>query len=663
MAGGIQIASLFASIGADTSGLEKGLSNTKAGLEGLAGDVGKIGTGFGGLVMNIGGMMFGLNQALDLTAKVADGVKRVMDDAREGAALAAMEQAASDLATTMGISMADVVASVTKASQGMVAETDIIRSSARALILGVGRSADDLAKLMEVAVARGRVMGMSATDAFNDIVTGIGRLSPQILDNLGIVLDSASAYDAYAKSIGVTSKELTNIEKKQALVNSTIEATQPLIKEMGNFGDDAEASFSRWEAASKTWKDNFKKDISEVFKSIPAFGAAILEGANEAHAAAPIFDDLFNRLNSSLASGTITREQYNQVLAIANEESKNYETRLDAISAAERKLNQITGTTIDQIDKLNSSQEDLVMNFFRTSTGWSDFTSKMESASISLGMITEDLYNSERAAIGLSTELGIVDARMFAVQSANLGTLRQDFEETADALRSSLLVAYSDLNIAVDKWNLGVSGGLKGKLDEDFDRGIILLEKYKTSLDILDKTYGTNYVMEFEMKLKMDELYKQLLSGDISKFQDAAKAFETSFAPLNSAVAEAMANIDALQAALEKVEREYNAKIVLTIETIGGLPKGIDTWSFTGGIGSTVTGRATGGYGMAGTPYLVGERGPELFVPETNGRVYTTAQTGAMLGGSNAGLMDAIARIPTAQDIAMAVRDALLMVG
>jgi hypothetical protein len=169
--------------------------------------------------------------------------------------------------------------------------------------------------------------------------------------------------------------------------------------------------------------------------------------------------------------------------------------------------------------------------------------------------------------------------------------------------------------------------------------------------------------MEFEMKLKMDELYKQLLSGDISKFQDAAKAFETSFAPLNSAVAEAMANIDALQAALEKVEREYNAKIVLTIETIGGLPKGIDTWSFTGGIGSTVTGRATGGYGMAGTPYLVGERGPELFVPETNGRVYTTAQTGAMLGGSNAGLMDAIARIPTAQDIAMAVRDALLMVG
>jgi len=208
MAGGIQIASLFASIGADTSGLEKGLSNTKAGLEGLAGDVGKIGTGFGGLVMNIGGMMFGLNQALDLTAKVADGVKRVMDDAREGAALAAMEQAASDLATTMGISMADVVASVTKASQGMVAETDIIRSSARALILGVGRSADDLAKLMEVAVARGRVMGMSATDAFNDIVTGIGRLSPQILDNLGIVLDSASAYDAYAKSIGVTSKEL-----------------------------------------------------------------------------------------------------------------------------------------------------------------------------------------------------------------------------------------------------------------------------------------------------------------------------------------------------------------------------------------------------------------------------------------------------------------------
>ena len=35
---------------------------------------------------------------------------------------------------------------------------------------------------------RGRAMGLSTTQAFGDIVTGIGRMSPLILDNLGICL-------------------------------------------------------------------------------------------------------------------------------------------------------------------------------------------------------------------------------------------------------------------------------------------------------------------------------------------------------------------------------------------------------------------------------------------------------------------------------------------
>jgi len=70
-------------------------------------------------------------------------------------------------------------------------------------------------------------------------------------------------------------------------------------------------------------------------------------------------------------------------------------------------------------------------------------------------------------------------------------------------------------------------------------------------------------------------------------------------------------------------------------------------------------GGASGGYFMADTPYIVGERGPELFVPNVNGQVVPNNQ----LGGNNAELLGALSRLPTAREIATAVRDALILAG
>jgi hypothetical protein len=47
--------------------------------------------------------------------------------------------------------------------------------------------------------------------------------------------------------------------------------------------------------------------------------------------------------------------------------------------------------------------------------------------------------------------------------------------------------------------------------------------------------------------------------------------------------------------------------------------------------------RATGGPQRAGVPYVVGERGPEIHVPETNGRILSTAQSIEALSGGRDG--------------------------
>jgi hypothetical protein len=93
----------------------------------------------------------------------------------------------------------------------------------RAMVLGVADNTEEFTELMEIARDRARAMGLTIEQAFNDIVTGIGRGSPLILDNLGLVIDQVAANEDYASSLGKTADALTEEEKKQALLNAVLE--------------------------------------------------------------------------------------------------------------------------------------------------------------------------------------------------------------------------------------------------------------------------------------------------------------------------------------------------------------------------------------------------------------------------------------------------------
>ncbi|MGH9768761.1 MAG: tape measure protein [Blastocatellia bacterium] len=64
--------------------------------------------------------------------------------------------------------------------------------------------------------------------------------------------------------------------------------------------------------------------------------------------------------------------------------------------------------------------------------------------------------------------------------------------------------------------------------------------------------------------------------------------------------------------------------------SLGGLLGGVVGGLFGGLFGG---GKASGGTVMAGTPYLVGERGPELFMPNRSGSIVPANQTKQMMGG------------------------------
>jgi hypothetical protein len=124
------------------------------------------------------------------------GIKKAMDLSNE---FLKFEQGVQAMEKQFGVSASKILKKLKEVSDGTISNADIIASANRAMALNVTKDVDKMAKLLEVARVRGQAMGVDTTQAFNDIVTGIGRASPLILDNLGII---TKGWNEEAKAAG-----------------------------------------------------------------------------------------------------------------------------------------------------------------------------------------------------------------------------------------------------------------------------------------------------------------------------------------------------------------------------------------------------------------------------------------------------------------------------
>lgn len=186
-----------------------------------------------------------------------------------------------DLATGVGQSSTVMIASLRQASGGMITDADLMLAANKAMMLGVADTAEEMTGLLDVARVRGQAMGLSMTQAFDDIVTGLGRGSALILDNLGITIDLEETYKDYAATLGKTAAQLTAVEQKQALVNAVM-AQAPAS---GGAIDNASSAIARMTVSI----ENAKVALGELF------GPGVIAGAqavsNFANAAADSLKD------------------------------------------------------------------------------------------------------------------------------------------------------------------------------------------------------------------------------------------------------------------------------------------------------------------------------------------------------------------------------------
>ncbi|MCD1627046.1 hypothetical protein K7H22_13675 [Seohaeicola saemankumensis] len=179
----------------------------------------------------------------------------------EGLQSAQIAESFSRMTTQMGYSGDELISKLREVSAGTVDTTNLMLASNKAMALGVGTDIETMTTLMEIARVKGRALGLDTTQAFNDIVTGIGRGSPLILDNLGITIKLGEAQERYAETLGKTTAELTDAEKKNALLNAVLESGRAELEQVGEV---TITSAERMQQLSAEFS-NMRSPIGEAF--------------------------------------------------------------------------------------------------------------------------------------------------------------------------------------------------------------------------------------------------------------------------------------------------------------------------------------------------------------------------------------------------------------
>ncbi len=210
------------------------VSKTAKGIKGELLDVGKTGQGLQGTLRDVGSGLASLG-----TTAIIGGIGLAT------AAVTSLGSACAKLAVDAlplegirdsfrGITdNADAtLAALRKGSLGMVRDAELMKSYNQAAQLVGQTFADQLPDAMgylsKVAAATGQDMGYM----MDSLVRGVGRMSPMILDNLGIQVQLSDATARAAEMFGVEASELTKAQQQAGMMDVILQKLAENTKDM-----------------------------------------------------------------------------------------------------------------------------------------------------------------------------------------------------------------------------------------------------------------------------------------------------------------------------------------------------------------------------------------------------------------------------------------------
>ena len=217
--------------------------------------------GLGSAALKLGGAFF-----------AAKGIVKGMSTVvQSGSQLKSVEMAFNNMGSEIGFSEGSLK-KLQDATDGTVSKLELMTKANNAMALGIVESDDQMAEMFDTAQKLGKALGQDTVSALDSLVTGMGRQSKLMLDNLGIMVNTEKAYDDYAASIGKSTSELTDNEKKIAFNNAAMAEATRIANSMG------EEQITTADKISKL-KNTFMDMASSVGSSADGMFGSVVDAA------------------------------------------------------------------------------------------------------------------------------------------------------------------------------------------------------------------------------------------------------------------------------------------------------------------------------------------------------------------------------------------------
>jgi hypothetical protein len=173
---------------------------------------------------NVAGLVTGLKNVTAGLAAVGVSLgafKLALDAVMETEAIERINKQFDTLAEGAGLSGDAIRSKLVGAAQGLADDEEILQAANRAIV-SMGKNAEKLPELMELARKATAVMGGEVVNNFEMISNAVASGNTRALRQLGIVVDLEKAQQKYALAHGVTISQLTDEQRKQAMLNAVL---------------------------------------------------------------------------------------------------------------------------------------------------------------------------------------------------------------------------------------------------------------------------------------------------------------------------------------------------------------------------------------------------------------------------------------------------------
>ena len=224
-----------------------------------------------------------------------------------------------------------------------------------------------------------------------------------------------------------------------------------------------------------------------------------------------------------------------------------------------------------------------------------------------------------------------LETKIANIKTEGLNPVIQELVILLETLNVKRNIAKVDQNLT--RLNVENEKSAAAKLKSLQDEGALLQARLDGRLEEVQLDQQIEKILETNTHLTREQVEAALRGNQALKEQvSALEELESMYAAIGQSISNGI--VDALTAAVEgtksladaasQVLRQV-ASILLQFgvnTALGGIP----------GLSAFFPGRATGGPVTGGKPYMVGEKGPELFVPNSSGNIVPNNKLG---GGAN----------------------------